>query len=131
MKKNVIIDIVGDSCDAQGEGESAWDAKLQGAHGALYALHWVHSALHMVYCALHWVHCALHWVHCSLHMVHPSFLETATDADDCYTSYIVDGEDDEYKHSICPILMRVFITCCADYGINNCDCGEYRSQRLF
>ena len=27
--------------------------------------------------------------------------------------------------------MRVFITCCADYGINNCDCGEYRSEQLF
>ena len=47
--KKMIIGIFEDTCDAKGEGDSARDAKLQGAHCALYALHWVH----MVHCALH------------------------------------------------------------------------------
>ena len=47
--KKMIIGIFEDTCDAEGEGDSAWDAKLQGAHCALYALHWVHR----VHCALH------------------------------------------------------------------------------
>ena len=47
--KKMIIGIFEDTCDAKGEGDSARDAKLQGAHCALYALHWVHR----VHCALH------------------------------------------------------------------------------
>ena len=37
--KKMIIGIFEDTCDAKGEGDSARDAKLQGAHCALYAMH--------------------------------------------------------------------------------------------
>ena len=41
--KKMIIGIFEDTCDAEGEGDSAWDAKLQGAHSALCTA-WVHSS---------------------------------------------------------------------------------------
>ena len=67
----MIIGSFEDTCDAEGEGDSAWDAKLQGAHCALHALHWM-GALCTAHCALY----TLHWAHRALHWVHPSFLET-------------------------------------------------------
>ena len=40
--KKMIIGIFEDTCDAEGEGDSAWDAKLQGAHCALHRVHYMH-----------------------------------------------------------------------------------------
>ena len=63
--KKMIIGIFEDTCDAECEGDSAWDAKLQGAHGALCrctahgALLTAPGAPTAPY-ALHWAHCALH-----------------------------------------------------------------------
>ena len=70
--KMMIIGIFEDTCDAKGEGDSARDAKLQGAHCAPCTALVAQGALCTALGALY----ALYWVHSALHMVHPSFLET-------------------------------------------------------
>ena len=56
----MIIGIFEDTCDAEGEGDSAWDAKLQGAHRALCTMHCTGGTAHCTGCTVHCKMCSAH-----------------------------------------------------------------------